>query len=102
MLVSRISPVELGTDPARAPDGIISGYSPGTRPLATYTTRHLCQMREAAAFLSNSFAGFCSGDLLTFLEMSISKGGPGGKAIGAAAKWCFLWRENDAGMLKVR
>jgi hypothetical protein len=73
MLVSRISPVELGTDPARAPDGIISGYSPGTRPLATYPTRHLCQMREAAAFLSNSVASFCPGDLLTLPGCLIQK-----------------------------
>jgi len=61
-------------------------------------------MRQAAAFLSNSFASFCPGDLLTLPgDALFSKGGPDGKAIGAAAaKWCFVWREDDAGMVKVQ
>src|SRR5438093_8885292 len=80
--------VEPGTDRTRPPT---------SRPVATYPRKHLWQMRQAAAFLSNSFPASARGDLLTLPgDVRYFKRRSRRESIGAAAaKQCFVWREDD-------
>ena len=105
MLVSRISPVELGTDPARPPNRIISGYSPSQSPGSNVSHKTALADARSSCFFVEQFCQLLPGAISShFLEMcATSKGVPGGKASAPPPPNSVSFgAKMTAGMLKVQ